>query len=403
MARSLEMYIDAAGDEIVAAIHKKVRRLYGKHNVQINSTFLGGGVAEILSSTIPLMNDAGLDTGWRTVHGNQNFYEITKKIHNAMQGNPEGLSEFEQRFYLDVNKDFSIYSHFDHDFIIIHDPQPLPLIRYFKKTQPWIWRCHIDITAPNKEVWTFLKRYMLRYDVIVVSSKKYLKPDLPVEQRIIHPAIDPLSMKNKELSQKEIAQYIKEEQIPTDKPIITQVSRMDPWKDPEGVLEVFEQVKKKVDCRLLFCYNLASDDPEGMQVFERVYEKAKEYHENGDVIFVVGNNALLVNAIQRHSAVIIQKSLKEGFCLTVTEAMWKGKPVVASTAGGIPEQITSGDNGYLVEPEDINGCADRVVELLQNPGLREEMGAKAKETVRKKFLTTRLMSDYIDLMVELNN
>ncbi|MFP4384178.1 MAG: glycosyltransferase, partial [Spirochaetia bacterium] len=330
-----------------------------------------------------------------------NFYEITKKIHNAMQGNPEGLSDFEQRFYLDVNKDFSIYSHFDHDFIIIHDPQPLPLIRYFKKTQPWIWRCHIDITAPNKTVWSFLKRYMLRYDVIVVSSKKYLKPDLPVEQRIIHPAIDPLSMKNKELSRSEIFKYIKAEQIPTDKPIITQVSRMDPWKDPEGVLEVFEQVKKKVDCRLLFCYNLASDDPEGMQVFERVYEKAKEHHENGDVIFVVGNNALLVNAIQRHSAVIIQKSLKEGFCLTVTEAMWKGKPVVASTAGGIPEQITSGDNGYLVEPEDITGCADRVVELLKNPGLQEEMGTKAKETVRKKFLTTRLMLDYIDLMVEL--
>ncbi|MFP4444158.1 MAG: glycosyltransferase [Spirochaetia bacterium] len=401
MAKSLEMYIDAAGDEIVAAIHKKVRKLYGKHNVQINSTFLGGGVAEILSSTIPLLNDAGLDTGWRTVHGNQNFYEITKKIHNAMQGNPEGLSDFEQRFYLDVNKDFSIYSHFDHDFIIIHDPQPLPLIRYFKKTQPWIWRCHIDITAPNKTVWSFLKRYMLRYDVIVVSSKKYLKPDLPVEQRIIHPAIDPLSMKNKELSRSEIFKYIKAEQIPTDKPIITQVSRMDPWKDPEGVLEVFEQVKKKVDCRLLFCYNLASDDPEGMQVFERVYEKAKEHHENGDVIFVVGNNALLVNAIQRHSAVIIQKSLKEGFCLTVTEAMWKGKPVVASTAGGIPEQITSGDNGYLVEPEDITGCADRVVELLKNPGLQEEMGTKAKETVRKKFLTTRLMLDYINLMVEL--
>ncbi len=401
MAKSLEMYIDAAGDEIVAAIHKKVRKLYGKHNVQINSTFLGGGVAEILSSTIPLLNYAGLDTGWRTVNGNQNFYEITKKIHNAMQGNPEGLSDFEQRFYLDVNKDFSIYSHFDHDFIIIHDPQPLPLIRYFKKTQPWIWRCHIDITAPNKTVWSFLKRYMLRYDVIVVSSKKYLKPDLPVEQRIIHPAIDPLSMKNKELSRSEIFKYIKAEQIPTDKPIITQVSRMDPWKDPEGVLEVFEQVKKKVDCRLLFCYNLASDDPEGMQVFERVYEKAKEHHENGDVIFVVGNNALLVNAIQRHSAVIIQKSLKEGFCLTVTEAMWKGKPVVASTAGGIPEQITSGDNGYLVEPEDITGCADRVVELLKNPGLQEEMGTKAKETVRKKFLTTRLMLDYIDLMVEL--
>ncbi len=401
MSLNLEMYIDGAGDEVIAAIHKKMRKLYGLHSLQINSTFLGGGVAEILASMIPLLNDAGLDTGWRTVHGSPDFYDITKKIHNAMQGNPEGLTEQEKELYLNINGDFSTYTHINHDFVIVHDPQPLPLIRYFKKSQPWIWRCHIDISSPNKEVWDFLRRYLLRYDIVVISSEKYRKRELPLEQRVIHPAIDPLSLKNRPLSESEIRTHIQEAGIPTDKPIITQVSRMDPWKDPEGVLDVYEKVKKKVDCRLLYCYNLASDDPEGVGVYERVYERAQEYVENGDVLFVMGNNALLVNAIQCFSTVILQKSLREGFCLTVTEALWKAKPVVATTAGGIPEQISDGKDGFLVDPADIDACADRIIEILQNPSLAEELGKNARETVRKRFLTTRLISDYIDLMIYL--
>jgi trehalose synthase len=394
------MYIDDAGEHVVSTIHKKVRRLYGLHGLAVNSTFLGGGVAEILNSMIPLLNDAGLDTGWRTVHGTPDFYEITKKIHNAMQGNPTGLTEEEKNLYLGVNRDFSIYTHIDHDFVVVHDPQPLPLVRYFKKSQPWVWRCHIDISEPNPEVWRFLRRYLLRYDLMLISSEKYRKHDLPVEQRIVHPAIDPLSLKNRDMTEAEVAYYIEQAGIPTDKPVITQVSRMDPWKDPMGVLDVFEKVREQVDCRLVFCYNLASDDPEGVRVYEEVYDRAAEYVERGDVVFVMGNNALLVNALQRFSDVILQKSLREGFCLTVTEAMWKATAVVATTAGGIPEQITDGVDGYLIDPRDIDSTADRVVELLRNPNHREEMGRKARETVRERFITTRLIMDYIDIMLE---
>ena len=402
MARSIEDYIGSARDHTIVELNRKMRRLYGRRSLMINSTFMGGGVAEILNSMVPLLNDIGLDTGWRTVHGTPDFYEITKKIHNAMQGNAEGLTDLEKQLYLEVNGDFAIYTHAIHDFIFIHDPQPLPLIRYFKKRQPWIWRCHIDIQQPNPDVWQFLKHYMLRYDLMLISSEKYRKPDLPVEQRVVYPAIDPLSYKNREMSDGEIAQYVNQAGIPTDKPIITQVSRLDPWKDPEGVLDVYEKVRQKVDCRLMFVYNIASDDPEGVRVYERVYERAQEYVDRGDVLFVVGNSAPLVNALQRFSTVVLQKSLREGFCLTVTEAAWKGRPIVATTAGGIPEQITDGLHGYLIDPTDIDAYADRVVELLKNESLRNELGHNAKENVRENFLTTRLMLDYVNLMTELS-
>lgn len=402
MVHSLEAYVDAAGEEVISSIHKKSRKLYGTHGLMINSTFMGGGVAEILNSMVPLLNDGGLDTGWRTVHGTPDFYEITKKIHNAMQGNTEGLTQDEKELYLEVNSNFAIYTHINHDFVFVHDPQPLPLIYSFKKQQPWIWRCHIDISEPNQEVWSFLRTYLLRYDVMLISSEKYRKPDLPVEQRVVHPAIDPLSLKNREMTEEEISNWLEEAGIPMDKPFITQVSRMDPWKDPLGVLDVYEKVRQKVDCRLVFCYNLASDDPEGHGVYEQVYERAGELVDKGDVIFVVGNHALLVNAIQRAAAVVLQKSYREGFCLTVTEAMWKAAPVVATTAGGIPEQITDGEDGYLIDPSDIDGTSDRVVELVKHPEYRKTMGAKARETVRRRFLTTRLIADYIDIMTELS-
>jgi len=236
--------------------------------------------------------------------------------------------------------------------------------------------------------------------MIIISSEKYRKDDIPVPQKVIPPAIDPLSMKNMELSDDQIMKYIKEANIPTDKPIITQVSRMDPWKDPEGVLEVFKLVKEKVDCRLLFCYNLATDDPEGMKIYDKVYEKAKKFAEDRDVLFVVGNNELLVNAIQRFSTVIIQKSIKEGFGLVVAEALWKGKPVVAGNVGGIPQQVKDGQTGFLVDPHNYNECAERIIKLLKDPKLNEKMGREAKEFVRENFLTTRLVSDYLDLLYE---
>ena len=385
-------------DETLAEIYAKARHLYGKHIVHLNATYQGGGVAEILYSLVLLMNDVGIDAGWRILHGSQEFFEITKGFHNALQGAKLNLTTRKKRTYLQINDNFSRFSHLDHDCVIIHDPQPLSIITSYRKSQPWIWRCHIDLTNPHKELWDFLKGYLLKYDQIVVSSEKYFKDDLPVDQRLMLPAINPLSQKNKDINEKTVIEYITKAGIPTDKPIITQVSRLDPWKDPEGVIDVFKLVKEKVNCRLVFCYNVASDDPEGMRMYNKVQRKANKFLKRGDIIFVVGNNETLVNSIQRFSSVIIQKSIKEGFCLCVTEALWKGTPVVASNVGGIPSQIKDGENGFLLAPKDTEGFADRVIHLLKNPDDGKAIGQKAKETVRQKFLITRLLSDYLYML-----
>ncbi|MBL7131004.1 MAG: glycosyltransferase [Candidatus Omnitrophica bacterium] len=401
MLRNMEDYIDIVGAETIATIYKKASKLYGRHLININSTFQGGGVAEILSRLVPMMNNVGVDTGWRILHGNPTFFEITKKFHNALQSGDINLTAMKKKIYLEVNQEFAIYTHFNHDCVILHDPQPLPLVKYSHKRQPWVWRCHIDLSNPNKELWEFLKQFILRYDLVIFSSEDYKKADLPVEQKVIHPAIDPLALKNRDLSKADILKYVTKAGIPTDKPIISQISRMDPWKDPEGVLDVFDYVKKQVDCRLVFCYNLASDDPEGMEIYSRVYKKAEDWVKRGDVFFVVGNNDILVNAIQRFSSVILQKSIREGFSLTVTEALWKARPVVASNVGAIPVQVIDRQTGFLVEATDYKGCADRVVELLKKPALAERIGKQAKEHVRQNFLTTRLLLDYLNIVGDL--
>jgi len=394
----LDSYRNIVGDQAIADIYRKARGLYGMNVVHINSTFEGGGVAEILAPLVPLMNDVGINAGWRILHGNQAFFGITKKFHNALQGDAIHLTKNKVDLYTETTRAFSVYTHLDHDCVIAHDPQPLGLIDCYRKSQPWIWRCHIDLTEPHQGLWDFLRGFVIKYDTMVVSSEKYQKPDLPVEQRVIPPAINPLSRKNRDLPEEVISKYVAKANLPTDKPLVTQVSRLDPWKDPEGVLEVFKRVREKVDCRLVFCYNLASDDPEGMQMYNKVYRKARKLAENGDVVFVVGNDEVLVNAVQRVSDVIIQKSTREGFCLAVTEALWKGKPVVASNIGGIPVQIQDGGTGHLLDPKDFDGFAERIVHVLENPREAEEMGKKARESVREKFLITRLLSDYLDLI-----
>ncbi len=396
--RNLDDYREFVGDEAISAIYRKARRLYGKHFLQINSTYYGGGVAEILDTLVPLMNNAGIEADWRTLRGSPDLFTITKKFHNALQGDSINLSDIKKRLYIEVNEVFSTYCHIDHACVIIHDPQPLPLIRFYKKRQPWIWRCHIDLTDPHKKLWEFLKDFILRYDIVIFSSEKYKKEDLPVEQRVIAPAIDPLSLKNRELSERDILKYVKKAGIPTDKPVITQVSRMDPWKDPEGLLEIFKRVREKVDCRLVYCYDMALDDPQGVAVYSKVYRKAKNLRERGDVIFVVGKHQILVNAIQRFSTVLLQNSIREGFSLTVTEALWKGKPLVATNVGGIPLQVRNAEEGFLVEPHDRGQFSDRVIEILKNPSMAKEMGNKGKERVRENFLITRLLSDYLDLL-----
>lgn len=395
---SLDDFRHIVPDETLAEIYARARGLYGKHIVHLNATYQGGGVAEILYSLALLMNDVGINTDWRILYGSQEFFEITKSFHNALQGAKLNLSDRKKRVYLQVNENFSKFSHLDHDCVIIHDPQPLSLIGSYRKHQPWIWRCHIDLTDPNKELWDFLKGFLLKYDQIVFSSEKYFKEDLPVAQRLMFPAINPLSRKNNDIPDKIILEHIAKAGIPTDKPIITQVSRLDQWKDPEGVIDVFKLVKEKIDCRLLFCYNVASDDPEGLKMYNKVRRKANKFLKTGDILFVVGSNETLVNSIQRFSDVIIQKSTKEGFCLAVTEALWKGTPVVASNVGGIPMQIKDGQNGFLLEPKNTDGFADRIIHLLKNPKESKNLGQNAKETVRQKFLITRLLSDYLYML-----
>lgn len=400
----LEDYRDIVGDEIFYTIYSKMRRLYRKSIVNVNSTYIGGGVAEILLSVVPLMNDIGIDAGWRTIHGNSDFYGITKKFHNALQGEKINFSEMKKDLYVQVNEQFATYTHIEtHDFMLIHDPQPLPLIQFYKKRQPWIWRCHIDISSPNKDLWNYLKKFILKYDKVIVSSEKYMSADLPMDYKIIAPGIDPLSLKNKPISDSDISKYLKKYGVPTNKPIITQISRFDKWKDPVGVVEVFKRVKEKIDCRLVLCGNMATDDPEGFDIFDNIKQQAKQLIENKDIILITAENSILVNALQRMSAVIIQKSIREGFGLTVTEALWKETPVVASNVGGIPLQITNGENGFLLESDDKDGFADKIVELLKNPRLAKEMGRKGKETVRGKFLVTRILLDYLDLLNEFNH
>ena len=395
-----ELYRKIVGDEVIAEIYRKSRKIYSKYILNVNSTYQGGGVAEMLSSLVPLMNNTGLDVDWRILHGNPDFFTVTKKFHNALQGAEINLTDLKKNLYVKTNEDFSIYTHIKHDAVIIHDPQPLPLIIFYKKRQPWIWRCHIDLTAPNPDVWNYLKTFILRYDVVIISDKEYRHNDLPVEQRVIMPAIDPLSPKNMELPENTIQKYLKKFDIPMDKPIITQISRFDPWKDPEGVIDIFKKVKEEVDARLVLCGNMATDDPEGYKIYRKVERKAKSLIEKGDVILITSENNILVNVLQRVSSVIIQKSIREGFGLTVTEALWKGTPVVASNIGGIKLQIKDGINGFLLDPHDIDGFAKRVIQILKDKELAARIGSKGKESVRKNFLITRLLIQYLDLLRE---
>jgi trehalose synthase len=240
--RNLDDYKGIVGDKLISGIYRKARKLYGKHFLKINSHYFGSEVAEILDPLVPLMNNVDIEVDWRILRGSPDFITITNKFHNALQGGFINITPIKRQLYTGTNEAFSTYCHIDQDCVIVHDPEPLPLIRFYRKNQPWVWRCHIDLTDPNTELWEFLKGFILKYDLVVFSSEKYKKEDLPVEQRVIVPAIDPFSLKNKELSERDIVKYVKKAGIANDKPVIAHVSRMDPWKDPEGLLEIFNRV-----------------------------------------------------------------------------------------------------------------------------------------------------------------
>lgn len=391
---SLDSYRSITGDEVVERIYEEASQLSGKQVAHVNSTYFGGGVAEILESLVPLMNAVGIETEWYILHGTPDFFTITKKFNNALQGKTINLSRMKKRIFLIQNQINSMYHRVHHDFVIIHDPQPLPLITFHKKTQPWIWRCHLDMSCPDKEVWNYLKGFVSKYDAAVFSSEKFVQK-ISIPHFIIPPSIDPLNPKNKEISEKTISKYLSKFGIERDKPLITQVSRFDTWKDPLGVVKVFRKVKREVDCRLVLIGSFALDDPEGQRIYETLIRKIGG---DSDISLISTANDILVNALQRASTVVLQKSLREGFGLTVTEALWKGTPVVASRVGGITEQVIDGVNGFLVDPRDYTGWADRIVKLLKNPKLREEMGRRGREVVKERFLITRHLLDYLNML-----
>ena len=386
----VEEYEKFVGSETIKRIRKKAEALEGIHVAHVNSTYYGGGVAELLSSITLLLNSVGVRTEWRVIQGSPDFFSITKKVHNALQGGKLNLSKRKIEIYEKVIYENSVRNILDHhDFIIIDDPQPLGMISHYKKTCPWIWRCHVDLSKPNKRLWNYIVPYIEKYDAVIFSSTEYAK-DLKTPQVFFMPAIDPFTIKNKELTEREINERIEHYKIPTDLPLVVQISRFDRWKDPEGVIKAFKLARKRVDCTLVLLGNAATDDPEGQRVYESLLNCQEER-----IIILSHQDSALVNALQRKATVVLQKSIKEGFGLTVTEAMWKGTPVIGGNVGGIRYQIKDGVNGFLVSS--FEEAAERIVQLINDKGLRQRMGRKAREIVRKNFLMTRLLEQYLDL------
>jgi trehalose synthase len=385
----LEDYKPFVGEETIRRIEEKAKSLRDLHVVNVNSTYYGGGVSQLLSSLTLLMNSIGIKTGWRAVHGPPDFFSVTKKIHNALQGGAVNLTERKMRIYEDVVYENAVRNHLEHDLVIVHDPQPLPMINHYRKKTPWIWRCHVDLSNPHQEVWQYLAQFIEKYDAVILSRREYAQK-LNTPQLFFMPAIDPFSITNRELSDHQIEERLNHYHIPTDLPLVVQISRFDRWKDPGGVIQAFKLARKEVDCTLVLLGNVATDDPEG----EEVYRSLLGCSEERILILTVQDGAL-VNALQRRAAVVLQKSIREGFGLTVTEAMWKSAAVIGGNVGGIRYQIENGVNGYLVSS--VEEAADRIVQLVNDKKLRKEMGRRARESVKENFLLSRYLEQYLDL------
>lgn len=388
--RGVQEYERFIGAEATDRILRKAERLRDMRVLNVNSTYYGGGVAEILSSITLLMNASGIRAGWNVIQGRPDFFSITKKMHNGLQGGEVDLSADESRTYEEVCFENAVRMHVNADIVIVHDPQPLPLVRFFRKRSPWVWRCHVELSAPNAGLWNYLSGFIERYDAVVLSLPEYAQ-NLSAPQRFIMPAIDPFSTTNVELTAEQIDERLAQYGIPTDLPLVVQVSRFDRWKDPEGVVRAFRIARQKVPATLVLVGNVATDDPEGQEVFESL---AACRDERIHVLLV--QDSSLVNALQRRAAVVLQKSLREGFGLTVAEAMWKGTAVIGGRTGGIRHQIEDGVNGFLVDSEEQ--AAERIVQLLQDEALRVTLGNRARETVRERFLLSRLMEEWMDLL-----
>jgi trehalose synthase len=387
---TIDDYEPLIGAAAVERIMGKARALADLHVVNVNSTYYGGGVATLLSSLTLLMNSVGIKTGWRVLQGAPDFFSITKKMHNALQGGDINLSQRKKDIYEAVIYENVIRNHLDnHDIVLIHDPQPLPMIRHYRKRGPWIWRAHIDLTEPHAELWRYLGSFIEQYDAVVVSLDEYKQPLRTPQFRFL-PAIDPFSITNRELSDEEIDQRLAHYNIPTDLPLVVQISRFDRWKDPQGVIAAFKQARQQVDATLVLLGNVATDDPEGEQVYESLLSERDER-----IIIMTQEDTALVNALQRRATVVLQKSLREGFGLTVAEALWKGTPVIGGNVGGIRYQIENDVNGFLVSS--VDEAAERLVQILSDADLARRLGDAARQTVQDRFLLTRYLEQYLDL------
>ncbi|MBU4418377.1 MAG: glycosyltransferase [Candidatus Omnitrophica bacterium] len=391
----IEEYVPLVGQAVIDDLRLLGERLKGKVIQHINSTPVGGGVAEILNRMVPLLRELGVDTKWDVIKGGEQFFAVTKKFHNALHGRAEEITQRDFDIFMQTSQEnienVDIYG----DIVFVHDPQPVALIKK-KATNKWLWRCHIDISDPNLKVWGFLMDFIVQYDSAVFSAPAFSRK-LPIRQFLIPPSIDPLSDKNKELPEETINAVLRKYNIKKDKPILIQISRFDRLKDPIGVIDAYLQVKKYIDCQLILAGGTAEDDPEGFKVLEEVKEKAKN---DPDIhILLLPQNDIEVNALQRASDIIVQKSLKEGFGLTVAEALWKAKPVVASNVGGIPLQIKHKYSGLLCHS--VEGASFAIKQLLSSPAYAKKLGENGREHIKNNFLITRHLRDYMLLFLSL--
>ena len=402
--KSLADYTHIVGKDLVGRIRELAEPLEGHRVLHVSATAFGGGVSEILYTIVPLMRDIGLDAHWHVIFGKEEFYNATKLLHNSLQGAEETLSEEQWALFDEVNELNAKGLQGEWDTVIVHDPQPIGLRRGAgEKGGKWIWRCHIDLSEPNPEPIARLLPLIEEYDATVWHMPSYVPGGVNGHNgvRIIPPAIDPLSPKNMAFSPDDAAFVCDQFGIDVDRPLITQVSRFDPWKDPIGVIDAYREVTAQMpEVQLALVGSMATDDPEGWDFFQRTFEYAE-----GDPDIKILNNlnnvgAIEVNAFQSQSDVCIQKSIREGFGLTVTEALWKGRPTIGGNVGGIPLQIEDGEGGFLVDsPAE---CAQRCLEILGDPELGMKLGRTGKEHARRNFLSPRLLCDWVELITELN-
>jgi len=396
----IDDYVPIVGKQTVDDLFTIAKGLEGKIITNINSTAVGGGVAEILTRMVPLLRELGVDARWEVIKGDDRFFNITKKIHNALHGVDVALSEEEVDYFLEVDRENAENINLEGDVVFVHDPQPIALVE--KKAQlgnKWLWRCHIDFSHPKEWVWNFLRFYIEKYDAAVFSAPAFARA-LSINQILISPSIDPLSEKNRELNEEEINTVFDRFVIDRSRPIVTQISRFDYLKDPVGVVEAYKLAKKRVDCELILAGGPATDDPEGEKVLSEVKERAA-----GDpdifILLLPPGSDFEINALQRGSTVILQKSLREGFGLTVAEALWKAKPVIASAVGGIPLQVTHKYSGILTNT--IEGTAYWIKQLIQTPEYAYNLGRNGREHIKNNFLITRHLRDYMLAFLSLFN